>query len=121
MSFARRPALGESGLHYLCPLERERNYVANGIGSEAEHDQSIDAQGDSCASRQTVLHGGQQSSRLWNVFFAGSRLTLDARLQFDRIRQFVVAVAEFDAVDVQLEAFGDSGLSLAAHASQRGL
>ena len=95
--------------------------MSDGIVSKAEHQQPVESQGDSGTRRQSALHRGQQMNWLRDVLLASTRIVTDASPQRGGVREFVIAVAEFDAVDVQLEALCDGGLAFASNASQRGL
>jgi hypothetical protein len=62
------------------PLKSERNHVADGVGSQAEHGQAIKTQRDSRTRRKAVLHGGEQSSGKRNQPLAGARFALNPSL-----------------------------------------
>ena len=71
--------------------------------SEAEHQQPVESQRDTGTGRQAAFHRGQQADGFRDVLLAGTRVVTDASAQRGGVREFVIAVAEFDAVDVQLD------------------
>ena len=102
-------------------LERKWDHLSNGIESQADHQQPIESQCDARAGWQTAFHRRQQASGFGEKCLAGDGVMPDTRPQFSGVGEFVIAVTKLDAVDVQLEPFGDGGWSCASHASQRGL
>lgn len=90
-----------------CGVVREREHLAQRPVAAGEHDKSIESDRDPRASRQSRLMGREQSvvhfRRRSSCLASRRDITLHSPMQFDGIPELMIAIGDFDAVDIQLE------------------
>ena len=100
-----------------CAVERKGFDLVDGGQSQGQHHEPVHSQRHPRAIRQAGFHRGEQAvgfrQRAGVVLFAELILLLHAELQFRWVRQFVIAVANLDALEIQLEPLGDGPMTRA--------
>jgi hypothetical protein len=93
------------------PYYSLRNDFGHRVPAGSQHHQAVEAEGHAGAGREARVHRGQEPIRYGErrVAFADSplRFDLDPSAQLGRVGQFVIAVAELDSRNVELEPLGD--------------
>lgn len=96
----------------------------DGLGSGGDHEEAVEAEGAAGAGGKAVVHGGKQAAvvgqRVFAVGGAEGVVIAIAMAEDGGIEQFVIAVGQFDAADIELEAFGDRWIA-GPNAGQGGL